>query len=164
MEGKKEIPLAHRDKVGTILRDAYNTLKPIIKYPIHPWMQSLISWIESLDWVWDYCLNIQFIIKVWHGTKESRLISLCLVSVASVHKITLITSNLFFSIEEEVVAFTSMIQIKIRNPESPQNPKKFLNKTSVLAILLHELAHIRHMHHGIRFALFLRQLYEYAMM
>jgi len=32
VEGRKEIPLAHRDKVGSILRDAYNALKPIIKY------------------------------------------------------------------------------------------------------------------------------------
>jgi len=65
---------------------------------------------------------------------------------------------------EELYAFTSMVQIKIRNPECPQNAKKFLNRTTVLAILLHELAHTRHMHHGIAFAKLLKELYEYAML
>ena len=70
--------------------------------------------------------------------------------------------KLFLRVGENVFAFTSMIQIKIRDPENPQNPKRFLNRTTVFAILLHELAHTRHMHHGIRFARLLKQLYEYA--
>lgn len=100
---------------------------------------------------------------MWHGRRKSRLIFQCLASADIVNKTTVSVIFQLF-IGEEVVAFTSMVQIKIRNPEFPQNPKKFLNKTSVLAILLHELAHIRHMHHGIRFAMFLKQLYDYAMM
>lgn len=55
-----------------------------------------------------------------------------------------------------------MIEVKIRNPDHPQNPKMFLNKTTILAIMLHELAHTRHMNHGIGFATFLKEIYEYA--
>lgn len=58
--------------------------------------------------------------------------------------------------------YTHHIQIKIRNEEKPQDIKLFLNKTTILAILLHELAHIRFTGHELDFMGFLRDLYQYA--
>jgi Predicted metal-dependent hydrolase len=37
-----------------------------------------------------------------------------------------------------------------------------LNKTTIFAIMLHELAHLKYMNHGPKFAFFLKEIYEYA--
>ncbi|CAG9315449.1 unnamed protein product [Blepharisma stoltei] len=54
------------------------------------------------------------------------------------------------------------ILIRIRHPSSPNDPKKFYNKSTLLAILFHELAHIRHMDHKQDFMLLIRDIYSYA--
>ena len=55
-----------------------------------------------------------------------------------------------------------MIKIRIRHIDYPQDSKKFLNKTTIIAIILHELAHLKHMDHNLGFALFLKDIFEFA--
>jgi len=59
-------------------------------------------------------------------------------------------------------SFTHFIKLRIRNPKTPNDKKKFFNKTTLLAVLFHEVAHIRHMSHGKKFMLFLRDIFNYA--
>ena len=58
--------------------------------------------------------------------------------------------------------FTHLIQIRIRNPSFPNDFKKFYNKSTLLAVLFHELAHIKFMDHGKKFMIFLRDVFAYA--
>ena len=71
-------------------------------------------------------------------------------------------SNIIKTEKEKKYVYTHHIQIKIRNPEKPQDSSLFLNKTTCLAILLHELAHIRFPGHEEDFMSFLRDIYQYA--
>lgn len=64
--------------------------------------------------------------------------------------------------QEPIYVYTHLIRMKIRDTKSPQDKKKFLNKTTIMAIVLHELSHVRHMNHNIEFALFLREVFQYS--
>lgn len=55
-----------------------------------------------------------------------------------------------------------LIQIRVRNQQAPNDCKKFYNRATLLALLFHELAHIRFMNHGKEFMFFLRDIYQYA--
>ena len=59
-------------------------------------------------------------------------------------------------------AFAHHIKLRLRSSKHPNDPKKFYNKSTLLAVMFHELAHIKHMHHGKKFMLFLRDIYRYA--
>ena len=58
--------------------------------------------------------------------------------------------------------FAHMIQIRVRNQQGPNDYRKFYNRATLLAMLFHELAHIRFMNHGKEFMFFLRDIYQYA--
>lgn len=59
-------------------------------------------------------------------------------------------------------AFVHYIKLRVRRPCSPNDAKKFTNKSTLLALLFHELAHIRYMNHGQSFMWFLRDIYQCA--
>lgn len=54
------------------------------------------------------------------------------------------------------------IQLRVRNKQFPNDLARLYNRSTLLAVMFHELAHIRHMDHGPDFMLFLRQIYYYA--
>jgi|LauGreDrversion4_2_1035121.scaffolds.fasta_scaffold55217_4 hypothetical protein len=56
--------------------------------------------------------------------------------------------------------YTYIIRVRVRSRISPQ--RRMLSFGTHVAILLHELAHLRHMHHGAEFALLLRDIYAYV--
>lgn len=58
---------------------------------------------------------------------------------------------------------TYHVYIKLRDPNKPNDSKLFLNKTTSMAIMLHELAHLRCYDHSFNFALLLRDIYKSAM-
>lgn len=71
--------------------------------------------------------------------------------------------SLIYSIDQmPIYVYTHVIRIKIRDVKSPQDKKKFMNKTTIMAIVLHELSHLRHMNHSPDFALFLKDVYSYS--
>ncbi|KAL4426192.1 hypothetical protein ABPG74_002957 [Tetrahymena malaccensis] len=57
---------------------------------------------------------------------------------------------------------TYHVYIKLRDPNKPNDSKLFLNKTTSMAIMLHELAHLRCYDHSFNFALLLRDIYKSA--
>ena len=54
------------------------------------------------------------------------------------------------------------IRVRVRNPAAPNDIKRFYTRGTLLALLFHELAHVKYMHHGQDFMLFLRDIYQYA--
>jgi len=58
---------------------------------------------------------------------------------------------------------TYHVYIKLRDPLRPNDPKLLLNKTTSMAITLHELAHLRCMDHSFSFALLLRDIFKAAL-
>lgn len=66
------------------------------------------------------------------------------------------------TVKEPWDTYTHHIQLKIRDLSSPNNISLFLNKPTLLAIFLHELAHLSFPGHQADFALFLRSLYHFA--
>ena len=64
--------------------------------------------------------------------------------------------------KEKSFIYTHHLQLKIRNLEKPNDSSLFLNKTTALAIMLHELSHINFPGHEIDFMTFLRDIYQFA--
>jgi hypothetical protein len=52
------------------------------------------------------------------------------------------------------------MRIRIRSLDDPE--RTILSHGTHVAILLHELAHLKHMNHGPDFAIFLRDIYKFA--
>jgi predicted metal-dependent hydrolase len=52
------------------------------------------------------------------------------------------------------------MRIRIRSIHAPE--RDMLSHGTHVAILLHELAHLKHMNHGPEFAIFLRDIYKFA--
>lgn len=62
----------------------------------------------------------------------------------------------------DLPAFAHYIQVRVRSRQAPNDPTKFHNRTSLQALLFHELAHLRYMNHAEEFMFFLRDIYRYA--
>lgn len=56
--------------------------------------------------------------------------------------------------------YDHIIRVRIRSRVRPD--RDMLSHGTLVAILLHELAHLKHMHHGKDFALFERDIYRFA--
>jgi hypothetical protein len=64
------------------------------------------------------------------------------------------------SIASDIPQYSYIIRVRIRSRVSPQ--RRMLSFGTHVAILLHELAHLRHMNHGEEFAFLLRDIYAFA--
>lgn len=70
--------------------------------------------------------------------------------------------------QEKLAAFTLEVEklycvrVRVRNPACPNDVKKFYARETLFALLFHELAHVRYMHHGRDFMLLLRDIYRHA--
>lgn len=70
--------------------------------------------------------------------------------------------------QDKLAAFTLEVEklycvrVRVRNPACPNDVKKFYARKTLFALLFHELAHVRYMHHGRDFMLLLRDIYRYA--
>jgi hypothetical protein len=59
----------------------------------------------------------------------------------------------------EEVRYTSTIRLRLRKKDSAD---EMLERRTVMCVLLHEMAHLRHMNHGKKFMLVLRDLFSRA--
>merc|ERR1719258_895310 len=59
----------------------------------------------------------------------------------------------------EEMRYTSTIRLRLRKKDSAS---EMLERRTVLCVLLHEMAHLRHMNHGKKFMLVLRDLFVRA--
>ena len=72
------------------------------------------------------------------------------------------TTRIPLNFEPCVKAFAHHIQLRVRNRTAPNDVGLFYNRSTLCAVLFHELAHIRHMDHGEEFMFFLRDIYKAA--
>ena len=72
------------------------------------------------------------------------------------------TTRIPLNFEPCVKAFAHHIQLRVRNRNAPNDVGAFYNRSTLCAVLFHELAHIRHMDHGEQFMFFLRDIYKAA--
>lgn len=72
------------------------------------------------------------------------------------------TCRLQLKFDLDLPAFAHYIQIRVRSRQAPNDPSKLHNRTSLQALLFHELAHLRYMNHGVEFMFFLRDIFAYA--
>ena len=72
------------------------------------------------------------------------------------------TNRIALKFDEGIKAFAHHIQLRVRQKAAPNDTSLFYNRSTLQAVLFHELAHIRHMNHGVDFSLLLRDIYRYA--
>jgi len=71
--------------------------------------------------------------------------------------------TVFGSLRGEERRYLVTVRIRLRvHPARGDPQKEFISRGSQMAVLLHELAHLRHMNHGPDFMLFLSQLFKEA--
>ncbi|KAF4656652.1 hypothetical protein FOZ61_006754 [Perkinsus olseni] len=64
--------------------------------------------------------------------------------------------------EDEGPKYLNHIRVRIRPMVRPELGEPLLSDSTLMAVLFHELAHIRYMNHGLGFMRFLREVYLYA--
>ena len=72
------------------------------------------------------------------------------------------TTRISLNFDEGIKAFAHHIQLRVRQKAAPNDVNLFYNRSTLQAVLFHELAHIRHMNHGVEFSMLLRDIYHYA--
>lgn len=72
------------------------------------------------------------------------------------------TNRIALKFDEGIKAFAHHIQLRVRQKAAPNDANLFYNRSTLQAVLFHELAHIRHMNHGEEFSMLLRDIYRYA--
>lgn len=56
--------------------------------------------------------------------------------------------------------YLTTVRLRLRkHPAKGDAQKELIQRGTAMAVLLHELAHLRYMHHGPEFMLFLREIY-----
>jgi len=64
------------------------------------------------------------------------------------------------TIVPKIVGYHTTIQLRVRVHPSKGDPRnQFMSKGTLMAILIHEIAHLKHMNHGKDFMNFLKTLY-----
>ncbi|KAF4737260.1 hypothetical protein FOZ62_001913 [Perkinsus olseni] len=64
--------------------------------------------------------------------------------------------------KDEGPKYLNHIRVRIRPMVRPELGEPLLSDSTLMAVLFHELAHIRYMNHGLGFMRFLREVYLYA--